>query len=424
MSKKEQEDYYDFIEFGGTKPWCSGKIGLLGASFYAMTQWLVAALNPPHLAAFVPWEGLSDLYREWARQGGIYSNGFTESWWESHYTSQGEDDKGEPFVDWRVEFKEREFDSDWYAERRADLKKITIPVLSAGNWGAFHMHLRGNIEGFLGVSSKNKRLFMFVGSHIRPFLLEWGKAEQLRFLDHWLKGAQNGAEEDAPIRMAIRRGKEIIWRDEHEWPLARTQWTKLYLDARKNALTWEPRSEPRSLTYPAPDGKVSFDGPTVEKKDLEICGPVALKAWVSSTTDDMDLFIALRDIGPGESEVFGIGPRGDPIQMGMGWLRASHRELDPVRSLPYRPYHLHKRRLPLTPGEPTQLDAEIWPTSIVLTPGHMLRLEISANDDHMSKERYFHNDPDDRSPIHFRGTNSTYTGVKCMTYLLLPIIPT
>ncbi len=424
MSRKDQEDYYDIIEWCGTQPWSNGNVGLLGISYYAMSQWPVAALQPPHLAAMIPWEGMVDIYREWGRQGGMYYC-FTDSWWDHHYTSQGEDDDGN-FVDWRQEFREREFDSEWYAERRADLAKITVPLLSPGNWGAFHMHLRGNVEGFVGVSSRHKRLFMFVGSHIGPFYTEWGMAEQLRFFDHWLKGLDNGAEQDAPVRLAIRHGTEIEWRDEQEWPLARTQWKKLHLDAAAKSLGWAPMASSSSTSYPMPEGGVSFETAPVEGADLEITGPAALRLWVSSSTTDTDLFVALRLIGADGIEIPGIGPQGAPGQMAVGFLRASHRELDLERSLPYRPFHAHRRRLPLVPGEPTAIDVEIWPTCIVLKPGQRLRLDITANDKHMSDPSYGsygHHDPADKPAERFVGTVTLHTGDAHDSYLLVPVIP-
>lgn len=424
LSRKDQEDYYDMIEWCGTQPWSTGKVGLLGVSYYAMSQWPVAALQPPHLAAIIPWEGMVDIYREWGRQGGMYYC-FTDFWWNFRYEAQGEDDKGE-FVDWRVEFRKREFDDEWYAERTADLRKITVPVLSVGNWGAFHMHLRGNVEGFMGVSSRHKRLLMAVGSHIGPFYTDWGKAEQRRFFDRWLKGEENGVEKDPPVRLSIRHGTRIEWRDEQEWPLARTRWTKLCLDAGSMSLGWKEMPAEAKITYPMPDGGVLFETAPIEKQDVEITGPVALRLWVSSSTEDTDVFVSLRLIGEDGTEIPGIGPRGNPAQMAMGFLRASHRELDPKRSLPYRPFHSHRRRLPLRPGEPTPLDIEIWPTCFVMAPGQRLRLDITANDKHMSAPTYGpygHHDPSDKPPERFVGEVTIHTGGKYDSHLLVPIIP-
>lgn len=417
LSAQDTEDYYDAIEYVAEQSWCTGKVGLLGISFYAITQWKVAALHPPHLAAIIPWEGANDLYREWARQGGIYTNGFVDFWWQLHFIDQPVLTR--PAVDWREEFQRHEFDDEWFRERSAELESIDVPVLSAGNWGAFHMHLRGNVEGFARVSSEHKRLIMMTGTHIDPFYSEWARDEQLRFFDRWLKGVPNGVEHEAPLRLAIRYGSEIEWRDEQRWPLVDTQWTRLYLDAAAQSLAWEPVG-PGSVSYDAPSGSASFRTHPTDSL-LELTGPVMLRLWVSSSAGDMDIFVALRDLRPDGEEVYGIGPRGGPVPMALGWLRASHRELDPDRSLPYRPFHKHEQQLPLVRADATLVEVEVWPTSIVLMPGHRLQLDISANDDHMVA--LVHNSAVDRPTARFAGVNTIHTGGEHDSYLLVPVIP-
>lgn len=172
-----------------------------------------------------------------------------------------------------------------------------------------------------------------------------------------------------------------------------------------------------------PEGGVSFETAPVEGGDLEITGPAALRFWVSSSTTDTDVFVALRLIGADGVEIPGIGPQGAPGQMAIGFLRTSHRERDMARSLPHRPYHSHRRRLPLTPGEPTALDVEIWPTCIVLKPGQRLRLVFTANDAHMSDPSYGsygHHDPQDKPPERFVGKVTIHTGGPHTSYLLVP----
>ena len=80
FSPREIQDFHDAIEWAAVQPWSTGKVGLLGISYYAISQWLVASLQPPHLAAIVPWEGGSDHYRDWSHHGGIPSNTFVEAW--------------------------------------------------------------------------------------------------------------------------------------------------------------------------------------------------------------------------------------------------------------------------------------------------------------------------------------------------------
>ncbi len=132
-------------------------------------------------------------------------------------------------------------------------------MLTVGNWTGFALHLRGNTEAYMRAASKHKKLRIHNGSHVHPFYTEEGKRDQLRFLDYWLKGIDNGVMDEPPVKLAIRKGKdEIEWRHEHEWPLARTQWTKFYFDVSKAADGKEPRvgslvkREAREGQRPAP----------------------------------------------------------------------------------------------------------------------------------------------------------------------------
>jgi predicted acyl esterase len=124
--------------------------------------------------------------------------------------------------------------------------------------------------------------------------------------------------------------------------------------------------------------------------------------------------------------------------VGLGWLRASHRKLDPAQSKPYRPWHTHDEIQPLTPGVPVELDVEIWPTSIVVPPGYRLALTVRGKDyeydgtnaapphapyDMKGVGPFTHTHPQDRPPEIFGGTNTLHFAPGKMPYVLLPIIP-
>ena len=134
---------------------------------------------------------------------------------------------------------------------------------------------------------------------------------------------------------------------------------------------------------------------------------------MSSETTDADLFLVLRLFDPAGKEVTFIGANDPRVPVGLGWLRASHRKLDPARSRPYRPWHTHDEKWPLKPGEPVELDIEIWPTCIVVPPGYRLALtvrgkdyEVDGRDAALPNAPYpmkgvgpfLHIDPDDRTP--------------------------
>jgi uncharacterized protein len=407
LSARDAEDYYDVVEWCGTQDWCTGRVAASGISWYAMLGWRVAALQPPHLAALVAWEGLTDFYREWGRQGGIHTNAFTDFWWRMQVEVQR---TTEDVSDLRQEIAARALLDDWYRERTVDLSRVEVPLLSAGNWGAVHLHLRGNVEGYLNAASAHKWLVLHVGTHIDPYYADWGKDLQLRFLDRFLKGDEAAMDGVAPVRLAVRRGLDHDWRDEREWPLARTQWRELHLA--DGALTWERPAE-GTVRYPA-----TFE--LVADERLELTGPIALRLWVSHDADDLDVFARLEQYDADGTWIRPVGPQGPatPVPTAIGWLRASHRALDPDRSLPYRPWHTHTERRPLTPGEPTLLEVELWPTSLTLQPGQRLQLQLIVDDDDLGV--IAHNDPDDRrsadgATIHLGGGRASH--------LLVPVIP-
>ena len=154
------------------------------------------------------------------------------------------------------------------------------------------------------------------------------------------------------------------------------------------------------------------------QEDTEITGPIVLVIWVSSTSEDMDIMVTLRNIGPDGKDLFEIGQHGQPVALTMGWLRASHRKLDPDRSLPYRPFHAHDERRWLKPNEPVECQVEIWPTSIVLKKGNRLRLDIQPRDGFERGALH----PLSRGLQRRRGEHDLCRG-DMASYLMLPVIP-
>ena len=163
---------------------------------------------------------------------------------------------------------------------------------------------------------------------------------------------------------------------------------------------------------------VSFETPPMTE-DTEITGPIVLNLWVSSTAEDMDIFATLRHIGPDGKDLFEMGQQGEPLQcVTKGWLRASHRKLDPEKSLPYRPYHAHNERWWLKPGEAVECQVEIWATCMVFRKGHKLRLDISPADG-VGTQHFTHFAAD-----YNQGATATiHSGGDKPSCLLLPIIP-
>lgn len=453
FSLQEAVDFYDAIEWSARQSWCSGRVGAIGISYFAMTQWLVANLQPPSLKAMIPWEGAADMYRDFSYHGGLFCFGFVTNWWNNHMAHHllGRRDQDSPDAfskNWLWQFMRNSLDTGWYRGRQPQWDRITVPLYSAGNWSGMGLHLRGNTEAYMRATTPHRKLRIHAGTHYHPFYAEEARRDQLRFLDHWLKGIDTGIMDEAPVKLLIRTGggKKYKWRNERSWPLARTQWTRFYLeparrrsspDVEGSLSTTKPKAS-RQLMYSATGvskagvasaswtstavgslGRlgVSFETAPLQE-DMEITGPVNLVLWVSSTSEDMDLFATLRNIAPDGTDVWEIGQQQQPVPVAKGWLRASHRKLDPQLSLPYRPYHAHDERQWLKPRAVVKVEVEIWPTCMVFKKGHRIRLDVQPRDG-VGSAPYTHYHADYNSGAR----NTIHTGGSKASHLLLPLIP-
>src|SRR5262249_44049442 len=202
---------------------------------------------------------------------------------------------------------------------------------------------------------------------------------QKRFFGHFLKDEDMGWEDQPPVFLNLRQvDGTFLRRAEQEWPLARTSWTKFYLDPARSTFTDAPPEDVATDYEALGDGLDFFTAPL--ESEMEITGPLAAKLFVSSSTADADIFIAFRVLRPDGSDVTFVSaqdPKGVPTS---GWLRASHRKLDPQKTLPYRPWHTHDEKQPLTPGEVVELDVEIWPTSVIVPVGYRFGISLRGKD--------------------------------------------
>ena len=424
LGKQEMADFYDAIEWAASQDFSDGAIAVVGISYFAMSAWRIAAERPPHLSAIIAWEGVVDLYRDRSRHGGILCNTFAEMMTQKTRPHQNTEVAGDPESAAEAIATSRlppELLMPELGAPHPDLGAIEVPLLSVANWGGVGMHLRGNIEGYLGAGSVHKRLRIHVGDHVRPFYTLEGRLEQKRFLDHWLKGLDTGLATEPPIRMAIRGpAGDFAWRDEHEWPLARTIWTPYFADATMGSMGPEKARFQSSASYDAGTATRASVGFSVEFGErTEVTGPIALRAWVSAEQGDADLIVVLRHLDQHAAEIEYPAAVDPWIGAGYGWLRLSHRDLDSNRSLPYRPYHRHTELNTPMPNEVVLAEVEILPTCLVFEPGHSRVLEIGSQDD-PRMHPFTHNDPTDR---HQTGRVTIHTGGTFDTHLLVPVIP-
>ena len=462
FSSRETRDLYECIEWAGTQPWSNGKVGLAGISYYAINQWHVAALQPPHLTAMIPWEGFGDFYRDCNYHGGIRSK-MMKVWWKRVVASvqhgRGErgtanPNTGELFsgpetltdeelaqnrTDYLDEIRSHPLDDEYHRQRSAIWPEIVVPFLSAGNWGGHGLHLRGNVEGFVRAASEQKWLEIHGETHWFEFYSDYGVALQKAFFDHFLRGIDNGWEKRPRVHLRVRTvNDEFVDRDEHEWPLARTDWTKLFLNPDGETLDQQPVVAAGELTYQGMSEGATFTSEPLEVQ-TEITGPIAARIFVSSSTTDTDLLLVLRVFDPDGGEVTFQGANDPHHPVAQGWLRLSHAKLDPELTTPHQPYHSHTELQPITPGEIYQADVEIWPTCVVVPAGYRIALTVGGRDYEYPGEPaylshfegsalrgsgiYLHDDPDDRPPEVYGGQVTLHLGGDRDAFVLLPVIP-
>ncbi len=460
-SPRETQDLYECIEWAAAQPWSTGKVGLSGISYYAMNQWHVARLHPPHLAAMCVWEGAADFYRDGTHHGGILSS-FWLNWYDKQVTvvqhGRGEHGPrsaitGEPVagpetltdaelaaarVPFGEDIRAHPLDDEFHRARSADWARTTVPLLTAANWGGQGLHTRGNFEGFTQAASTQKWLEVHGLEHWTHFYTDYGIDLQKRFFACFLHGDDSGWRDQPPVQLQVRTLDGFRQRAEQEWPLARTDWRRLYLRPGSAELTSEPGAADEQVSYQADGGGVTFTAAPVTA-ETEITGPVAARLYVSSSVTDADLFCVLRAFAPDGQEVTFPGAIDPHTPVAQGWLRLSHRKLDPVLTTPYRPYHSHDEIQPVTPGEVCQADVEIWPTSVVLPAGYRLALTVRGRDYEVHYPDaprlgsfknemtgcgpFLHNDPVDRPPDLATSRQTLWHGPGRESYLLLPVIP-
>lgn len=419
-SPEEAEDFFDLIEWAGVQPWSNGRVGLTGVSYLTVAQWRVAGLKPPHLAAINPWEGWSDTYREVARHGGIPETSFWPYIWERWGASTGE------IEDLERENREHPLFDDFWASKAADLEAIEVPAFVVASWTDQGLHTRGTLEGFRRISSEKKWLHVHGAKkwaeYYRPEMVEL----QRQFFDHFLLGRDAGLDAWPPVRVEVRERYGVgSFVDSTAWPLPEVEYRALHLDAASGLLSPDPVAEESTATYhglgdPFAASRVVFEHRFAE--DTDVVGHARATLWVEApAATDMDVFLGLfkRDAAGGIVP-FAYYAQYEDGPVALGWIRASHRELDPERSTDYLPVLAHRRELPLEPDGPTRLDVEILPSGTRFAGGESLVLVVQGHDlKHYPKPLVYARHETDLN----RGPQVLHTGGRFDATLTIPILP-
>ncbi len=407
---QDGKDGYDFIEWAAEQAWCNGRVALSGNSCVAMTQWRIASQQPPHLACIAPWEGTSDMYRESLCEGGIPAHTFVrlvmkEAIGPNYMDSTPDNLEKYPFIN-----------CAYWKDKDPIWENIKIPVYVTACWN--HFHLRGSINAFRKIRSTRK----WLRAH-RDF--EWPDAynnENLqdleRFFARYLKLERNGWELTPRVRIEVQDVGEFNYmtnRPEESFPLKRTKYEKLYLDARDMSMKTEPVSAEASVSYESNTEEVTFDYRFPE--DTELTGYMKLRLYVAAEEyDDMDLFINVQKLST-TGEFLPITLFGEPHPGSWGKMRVSRRKLDEKLSTDYNPVQAHTCDEKLEPGQIVPVDIEIVPTSRFWHKGQQIRVQISGR---YIREDWF-------EPLYWdtdnKGNHIIYTGGKYESFLQIPVIP-
>ena len=400
------QDICQVIQWVAGQPWCDGNVGMLGISYFSVVQKRVAVLRPPHLKTIFAPYGWSDSYRDLYFRGGIMAHGFLnywlrryspefriknnlrEKWGNERYEKAISDALKDPEITAIPGFKQaltspdagchpliceiilNPLLNDYYRERAVDFSGDTgIPAYFGGDWKGYAFHLAGDVRAFERWKGP-KKLTIGPGIYLdRPFYQY--DYESLRWFDHWLKGIDTGIMDEPPVQLFVHNTGQ--WKSADKWPVPGTRWTPFYLHSGgllSEHEFWPNEGYSTFEDSPYHRGGIQFETPAMVE-NTEVCGPIVLNLYGSTTDTDVLWFASLWQVKPdGEEEL-----------LTRGWLRGSQRKLDPDGSRPWQPVHLQTERDPLSPGEIYEFNIDVRPYAILLQPGYRLKLKIRSADD-------------------------------------------
>jgi predicted acyl esterase len=453
LDRNEQKDLYDVVEWLGRQPWSNGKVGGIGQSYFCMLQWWMAIQKPPALACIAAFDGLNDPYRASVYQGGILGDFFGSYWWNQNRIinrnpANGQQPREQP-CDLNLLLAQHPTYDDFWRERCAAerLHEIEVPLYSIGVWGKIDLHTRGNIEGFRRASGPKK--LKMIGP-VNAFVAnrEFNSPELhekllLPFYERYLKGKATDYEKRPTVEYFVRGADAVRTAD--TWPPAGVRYVTWHLSGQNSGSVTSlndgslSRDRPSgeattSYSYPNPGwlmGVVGF-GPNNQPdparrvltfttaplaQDLEIAGPILLTLYGSSTCNDMDFFVKLSEQMPQPPEERAKDLNPASYWITKGWLRASHRALDPGKSTEMEPYHTHANPEPIEPDKIHRFDISIEPMAHRFKKGSRVRLEIVNGDSVVTDVLWTHYYVPNKI-----GTDTVYHSAEHPSALTLPVM--
>jgi predicted acyl esterase len=440
------QDAHDVIDWIVKQPWCDGNVGMMGACAFAGHQLAVASLHPhPNLKAINPFEALGLLvgdvnfhgifdavhYSVTLGRHGNDSSILPRETRKSRLLENLSEEELQETVAEVLEHPDVKYNSKYYGlvtyPSRAPnifdsfvgsfhpkprpilpLEKIDIPTFLSTPWNS-RIYIWDTFYAWEKIENKDKKFALWPGPFPdRPFV-DYAD-ETVRWHDHWLKGIDTGITDEPPIKIFVMGINK--WRFENEWPLARTEWTKYYLQSGGGLSKTQPGSgEPESFSQPA-----VYKDPTVYclkyqtepfEQDMEMTGPIALYLHASIDIDDTNWMVDLID----------VDPDGNRMMLTTGYLKARHRAIDEANTRPYAPAHPREEGVPVPEGEVIEYAIQLMPASNMFQKGHQLELVVRNQDDLLCKQGIW---GVNMLPFQRDVTHTIHFGD---SHLLLPVIP-
>ncbi len=372
LSRQEAEDTYDLVQWIADQPWCDGRVVMLGVSYLAISQYAVAALQPPALRAICPWEGFTDAYRDLVFPGGVRERGFFRLWARIVQRSTRQ------AYDLARMQREHPLRDDFWRSLVPDLSAITVPMLVCGSFSDNNLHSRGSVRAFTHGGSTHARLYTHRGGKWATFYSEAALTEQLKFF----RGVLDGAPGSRSVRLEVREDRDTVAavREEADWPLARTRWRPIYL-AGTGALSEQKPPAAGSVTFETRSRAAAFTW-TVPA-DLELTGPMAARLWVAlDGCEDANLFVGVEKWRCGRFSDRFVGFEGSygygRDRVSTGWQRISLRALDRELSRPWEPVPACTEPQAVPAGEVVAVDVALGPSATLFRAGERLRLVVAG----------------------------------------------
>ena len=404
-SPREVDDVVEVIAWLAEQPWCTGDVGMFGASYFSVCAKQVAARNPPALKAVFGLYGYNDFYRDKFYHGGILAAGFLTSWaghldgsrikgWSRDALGEDEyqrrlaelradhdlmaipalakaittpEEGGHPLI---IDVLINSHDGPYWAERNPRLEDIEVPIMIGASWDMYMLHLPGEFRAWEKVPAPKKLIVgppMYLDRPIYQYALE-----SLRWFDHWLKGNDTGYLDEPAVNLYMM-GSGGDWKQGHSWPLPETVWQPFYLHFKGLLSEHEHWPHEGGTSYEDnrynERGGILFTSPAMVE-ETEVVGPLTARIYASSTQPELLLFLTLWD----------IAPNGDRRLLTRGWLRGSMRQCDESRSRPWLWHHDFTQPSELADGVPHRFDINLVPTANVFKQGHRIALGVSSSD--------------------------------------------